>query len=245
MGYISLMFGVVTAAQSLSFKDGFEIFSWLVGAVGVVIAVWKALQEARFARELRESELKWKKSNLAREVLKDMKDDEGLNAALMMIDYSDRYHQPSEDHKIRVTDDFVKKALRTANLSLTPDEEYIRASFDALLTQIQNIEHYVETDLLNFEDVRLFFDYYVTSLAEKRYALDLLEYIIQYKFHKVDKFLERFPEWRKVLRARGISYLREPDSPPGLSQDAVGRAGGLGKETNAEDVPGQGRGQGE
>jgi hypothetical protein len=77
------------------------------------------------------------------------------------------------------------------NLSLPPNGEFIRESFDRLAFHLGKIERSIESNLIQFEDVQSPMNYYVPFMQEK-YKNVLTPYMNQLHQDDAQSFLRRF-----------------------------------------------------
>jgi hypothetical protein len=172
-------------------KDALQSLSWLIASLGgVAAAVWALVQ----FRETRS----WKKTELARNILEEIWADEKCQAAMVLVDYTNREFMISPNTKVlRITRDEVLNALRTdsAHLSFSRKEIFIRDCFDNILDALQRLEHYIETKLIAFGDVEYPLEYTVAELSGIRPAIDT--YIEAYDFKHAKAFLKRYDFWKR------------------------------------------------
>jgi hypothetical protein len=175
-------------------KDIAQVAAWGAAVVGGLIAVFKAIHETIENRHLRARELRWKKAQLAREVLERLFTNKRFHDALIMLDWTGREFEiaPGRSEEIHWED--LPNALRAWDDSISFDEKevYIRDCFDELFDGLNLLEHYLRTGLLDFADVEFPMAYHVTKLRERSDAAKV--YLRHYGYRLAIAFLNRFPE---------------------------------------------------
>lgn len=128
--------------------------------------------------EQRRIELRWKKAQLAKEVLDGLYADPYASDAMLMLDWNARTfrvkpnkNQP-DGEMMRITWPEMWAALRITELHFNDKEKFIRDCFDSFFEYMQVIEHYIAIDLIDPADVRHPFDYYVSSLDRNALMFD-------------------------------------------------------------------------
>jgi hypothetical protein len=172
-------------------KDAIQVTVWAVAIAGGLIAAFKAVHEMRQTREMRAQELRWKKAQLAREVLNGFWAKAHFHDALLMLDWSGRQYK-IDDKFERVFWEDLPGALRVwaEPIGFAPKETYIRDCFDALFDAMNTLEHYLRTGLLDFADVQFPMAYYAKLLTQRLSTLDL--YLEHYDFKLASGFLNRY-----------------------------------------------------
>ena len=146
-------------------KDLVEVASWGIARVGGLVAAFRALWEARQNRILRREELTWRKAELARKVLLEVRSDSRIQNALRMLDWTGRDYQVAPNQWKTVTWEEMGYALRiTDTMSFDDKEAFVRDCFDSLFEALEQVEHYLRTGLLEFRDVEFPLEYHVEKL---------------------------------------------------------------------------------
>jgi hypothetical protein len=173
-------------------KDIVQIGAWLAAIVGGLVAAFKAIHETGENRRLRQQELRWKKAQLAREILNNLKTNPRFHDALVMLDWSGREYEISSGIKEEVSWEELPGALRawSEEIEFSDKEVYIRDCFDELFDGLNILEHYLRTDFLEFEDVNFPLAYYMGKLHERIAALDV--YLTHYDFQLAAAFIQRY-----------------------------------------------------
>jgi len=178
-------------------KDWIQICVWVVGIAGGLVAAAKAIAEMRRSNLERFEDMRWRRAEMARKCLDEMLGDRLICAALKMLDWSGlTYDIPDVGKSSAITDDQRRLALRTTDTIFQGDEPFIRHAFDALFDAFERIEHFLNIQLVVFDDVREPLAYYVGKLSRpEEYDVTRL-FLETYHFQAAHHFLDRFPEWR-------------------------------------------------
>jgi hypothetical protein len=160
-----------------------------------------------------------------------------------LIDLSLNDEKP-EMKKVCVAD--IEKALDPKQTnSLTDEEMRIRECFDAFLSRLERFEHYIETQLVTEESVRIYLGYWINTLLGKggvegkapqlkpEHVGLIRNYATFYEFPMLEKLLERYNGLREHEPPRGPGGRkkspaesgppREPDPPPAGRAEKDGR----------------------
>jgi hypothetical protein len=138
-------------------------------------------------------ELRWKKAELAREILTNFKANQLYCDALTMLDYSGREFEISKGIVEAVEWDELPNALQAWKepITFSDKEIYVRDCFDQLLGAFNLLEHYLRTDLLEFEDIEFPTAYYVNKMRDHWSAVGV--FASHYHFKLAIDFINRFP----------------------------------------------------
>lgn len=203
-------------------KDVVQVAAWVVAIVGGLIAASKAIHETRENRRQRLRELRWKKAELAREIIDKLNSNKRLRDALVMVDWSGRDFEISPGRSAEIRWEDLPGALRPWKEPISFDEKevYIRDCFDELFDGLNLLEHYLRTDLLDFEDVEFPMAYYMGQLKERGDAVGT--FMNHYGNRLAKAFIERFPD------TPANRPLQPPSSaaPPGQFEGTVNAARG-------------------
>jgi hypothetical protein len=169
-----------------------------------LVAAFKAINEISQNRVMRAQELRWKKAQLARETLRELKSDAHFSDALSMLDWSGKEYEVSPGRHERVFWEDLEDALRIWEepTGFTDKQVYIRECFDALYEGFDTFEHYLRAGLLEFEDVGFLMLYYVKRLSERTAAVQI--FMREYEYELAAAFIERYqrlPAERASLRS--------------------------------------------
>jgi hypothetical protein len=174
-------------------KDVVQVAAWCAAIIGGLVAAFKAIHETAQNRRQRTRELRWNKAQLAREILDKLHSNKRFHDALVMLDWTGRDYEiaPGQLQEIRWED--LPTALRAWHEPISFDEKevYIRDCFDDLFDGFNLLEHYLRTDLLDFDDVEFPMAYHVGKLRERWDAVSV--FINHYGFRRAVAFVDRFP----------------------------------------------------
>lgn len=181
-------------------KDLIQVMTWLIAAIGGVIAAFKAVYELKRSNEERAEALqerrdqfRWRQAEMARTILDQTWRDELAKSALRMLDWSGLKYERAGRITEPITHDNMYYALRTSNTQFTDDEHYVRDCFDQLFDDFERIEHYLNIGLVNWEDIQGRLDYYVSLLARQKPIYE--QFLATYQFKLALRLLSRFPQW--------------------------------------------------
>lgn len=177
-------------------KDVIDAASKIGGVVGVFVAIFVAYtqvkknrQEAVNSRQQREEELRWRKSNLAREIIKDLWEGGHTSAAITMLIWSGREYT-IKGTTVTIGGQEVWQALRTQPTNYTATEKYIRESFSHLFGVMDTTEHNLTIGLIAFEDVEYPFRLIAAKLQKHSEVVE--SFLDRYEFTRAKSFLQRF-----------------------------------------------------
>ncbi len=151
-----------------------QIAFWLVGIVGTLIAAYRAIAELRLGRLQRFKELRWRKASAAREILDVIHRHPLACAAVTMMDWSGSSHTfevPGGAVTIRFAEALEALSL-PAEAPHTTTQTFICDSFDWFFYYLDQIEHYIRIELIDFSDVASPLKPYVLKLRQNRAVVD-------------------------------------------------------------------------
>lgn len=147
----------------------------------------------------------WKRAEFVAAEIKEMLADDVVQLALRLLDWNDGYYplqtEPDPHAQVRVDDAILGLALRphSSQSRFSPTEVRIREIFDALLTRLQRLEHFVESGLVTAGEIRPYLQYWihligsVPSARKPEATLHAMwRYIDFYGYSDVQFFLHRF-----------------------------------------------------
>jgi len=165
-----------------------QLVAWLVAGVGVLFGVFRGLKEMRLSREARQTEQRWRRADLARQLLERLEGDEAVLAAFRMTDYDKG--EIEVQGRFTATRPEIKAALTVGRLKPVSKETQIRDCFHSLFSHLDHLEHYIRINLILFEDVQYPLEYWMNNLlADWRTVSKNLD---AYNFPLAKKFIERF-----------------------------------------------------
>ena len=175
-------------------KDLIQILAWAVAMGAGIITAYRALHELKLNRQQRALELKWKKAKLAKEVIAEYEAKEQFGIAHLLLAWNAREYQLPDGQRTTIDFDTVMQALRVENRTFSSKEKYIRDALILYFDAISRLEHFIQRDLIDFEDVRYIFVYAVGRIAPQKAVIQ--SFLGMYhKDNLAAGFLKRFPEW--------------------------------------------------
>lgn len=165
--------------------------------IGTAVGAFKAIEEMRLNRRKREEEFRWKQAELAKKVLDETWEERSARKALCMLDWSGRVYDDSGRKTAPLTHEFIFDALGTLPRLYSPDQIFVRDTFDRLMEMASRTEHFIRIGLIHFQDVSAPWAYYVDRAA--CYAGPLRAFMVAYKYPLAQAFFERFEEWPKAM----------------------------------------------
>jgi hypothetical protein len=207
------MIPILAQAAATSATDKWEHYSFVATVFAAIwAAVWAIRQwkrESQWRRQdqekerqakheelaQRKQELRWKQAELARKMTDAIFDYPPSNDAWRMVDGEIRYKEDGNEMQIDMA--LVRGALpKPWSDECGGPQVYARWCFDALFYYLEQLEHALQLDILNFEDLEASASYYVSLMAEdKKLFQDYAELI---GFRRAVAFLERFADWRNA-----------------------------------------------
>lgn len=175
-------------------KDLLQAAAWGVAIVGGLIAAFKAIHETRESRHQRLRELRWRKAELARDIISSLFANVQLHNAFVMVDWSGRDFEIAPGRRETIYWEDLPGALRhwVEPVEFNDKEIYIRDCFDELFDGLNLLEHYLRTDLLEFEDVEFPMAYYIGQLKRRGDAVRV--FMDHYGNGLARGFIHRFPD---------------------------------------------------
>jgi hypothetical protein len=151
--------------QNRSPGNRLELGTKIVAIVGGIISALGLIMALHASTKQSETELMWKKSNLAKELIDSMLSDPQAMDAMRMIDWNGRDFNVGEGVKEKICRIHVKSALKPKNDdNLAKKDIYIREAFDRLFYHMGRMERSLKTGLINLEDMSSPLAYYVGQI---------------------------------------------------------------------------------
>lgn len=176
----------------MTIESGIELGVKLVAIIGGVIAAFKVIYELKETRKLQSRELRWKQSNSARELLKDLNNSKFAYYATIMIDYSGRNFNIDDNQSFDVNFEDIRRSLRTNLLQFSEKELFIRDCFDNFLFHIEIIEQAIKNQLIEFKDIKFPTEYYNKLLLKNNLREELFQFMNEYTYSNAIDFFKRF-----------------------------------------------------
>lgn len=175
-------------------RELIQEFMWIVVSIGGLVAAFRGIHEVLLNRRQRQREHRWRQAEVAKTLLDEIWSNDASQAAMLMLDWTNREYEIEPGVTVRIVVEDVVGALRTEDISFDLKEAYIRDCFDEFLDGLQRLEHYIDIDLIHFEDVEYPVAYYVEELTNLREPVE--RYLKKYDFTKTGAFLNRFEFWK-------------------------------------------------
>lgn len=128
----------------------------IIAIVGGAIAAYKAIHEMRHATKQRHQELRWKRAQAAREILHEIHIHKFAADAVTMLDWIDGKHvyQLPDGRSIELSYEDILNSLKKCVEECTGvTDVYIRDCIDWFLYHLDRVEHYIQTNYIDFIDV--------------------------------------------------------------------------------------------
>jgi hypothetical protein len=198
-----------------------KIIGGIIAAAVALLAAFKALAEWRRSikqreeelkkraeeLELRKSEFRHKQAifalNLISEVFKDPKS----RAALTMLDWDNFDYTDEAGTKYTVNECEIKKALNP-DLEADDKEVFIRTRFEALYDHLEQIQHLISLKIVNFDDVKIAFRYYMQNALDP--VIEHIDFLEKFDYPGAKTFVLRF-EAKKKRRKPSKSGAKTPN----------------------------------
>ena len=170
-------------------KEWIQVLSWFIGAVGVVATASLGVIAAFRAVRTNKAELRWKKSNLARQLIAQIESDPKVVAVFHMIDLTADDVDIGNGHPETVTAEEIAKSFAAGDGPFTDKDTPIRKCFDCLFTHLEHLQHAIDREMIELEDVRYFFPYHMKNMHKIK---GIPPYLVRYKFHLAKTFLDHY-----------------------------------------------------
>lgn len=177
--------------------DRLESYVKLVGIVGGLIAVFTGIYQLWQANVQSGRELRWKQSELAREMVNKMMDDEGWKA-MEMLDWDDEGREYEVNgRREKINADAVYAALERGES--TDTDRHIIDRLDRTFFLVSQLEAAVRSDLVRLEDVRFPLSWYAAKrMCPRRQLFEA--YMKENAAPETLNFFQRLDEWRNCQR---------------------------------------------
>jgi hypothetical protein len=164
----------------------------------------------------RREDLRWRKAEMAKKLLDEAWSSQRHRQVLTMLDWEGRVYQDGGRVTGVITYPRLHAALRTEETHFDDDEQFIRDSFDEFFDALTRMQHFASIGLIEFEDVRPRYAYYVRILAAMKPVMK--PFLAVYGYKQALEFLERFKAWREASESGEVTLrrgkYRERAGPP-------------------------------
>ena len=118
------------------------------------------------------------------------------------IDYAQSPFEITPGRVIMIDRTFLQQALRTKNIELNSDEYVFREKYiDRSFEFFETVQHFIENNLMVFEDISFRFEYYVSRIVQDKELMDAVnDYIKIFGFSKAGTFLQKFSSWKRASK---------------------------------------------
>jgi hypothetical protein len=183
--------------------------SWLVASVVGAVAAIKAIYEIAQNREQRKKELRWKKANVAKELLDEIFAHDYSKSAILIMDSTKfiRKYKIDENEYEEISYDDVKELLNESSSNPGKKAIYIKDCFDWFFYFIDRIEHYIRIKLIDFEDVKVPLNRYSRIIEDDKLIFET--YITDQQCFLALKFWQRFGQLPKNRWTRFVEFIRK------------------------------------
>jgi hypothetical protein len=172
-----------------------QLVAWAAAVVVAVYTVYKGNRELHASTAQRNADLRWKKASAAKELLGDIHKNRWAPTAVQIMDHGSVPcdYEPDAKTKIRINFEGAVKLLGKPQEECNTEEAFVRDCFDWFFFSVDQIQHYIDRNLIEFEDVAPVFKPYAKKLAPNREVHESFM-----KYHDYDlalKFWRSFPEY--------------------------------------------------
>lgn len=181
---------VANPPKGLSIQEWGILVAMLSGIGGLI----KIAYEMNSSTRQKRLDLRWKKASLAREIIQEVLASGECRDALMMMDWEGKTYAKGEGRTEPIDYDRIAASL-VPDVALDPDDDavFLRDTFDVLFDRLRGIEIALRSSLVEFDDIRPFFDYYISKVHRSPVLRDaMLLYLEQYGYDAVNALLKRF-----------------------------------------------------
>ena len=178
--------------------DWFSLLGVVGGLGGLFFGLYQYIQAQR-----------WKRAELVATEMKEFKSLPAVKSAMLMLDWSSQEielfpdEESAERRKIWVTDEMLRLALQPhterADGKFTDTEAAIRGTFDEFLDGLERFEQYIQSGLVDVNDVRPYLDYWIEIMGKlesdrkpPEVKESLWRYIQAYDYRGVQRLFTRF-----------------------------------------------------
>ena len=195
-------------------KDWGQLAGYFIAVPVALVGLGKAVYEISANRKQRASELRWKQAQAAKELLDDIHNHERTKQAVHMMDWVDG----SAEYRIRpdlgvvISYSEVLQALSRNNGEKCDEKEtFIRDCFDWFFYRVDRIEHYIQRELIQFDDVKGVFRFYARQVRSHQ---DLFRsFLGVHEYELARKFFERYSD-AEIAAASAMKKGGPQSRPP-------------------------------
>ena len=174
-------------------RNWIQLGAVVVGILGGLLAVFRAIYEIRQSTRQRYADLRWKRANAAKELVYDIHRDKRSAAAVLMMDWHDGVHEHevgAGQRKVVGYSDVLAALAKPVSQCDEAAERYIRDCFDWFFFYVDRLEHYIESEFIDFVDVASIFKPYVRLFRKNQEIYD--RFVTNRGYELVPKSLLRY-----------------------------------------------------
>ena len=175
-----------------------KISGGIITTAAAVFGVYKVLEEWRRSASqraeelaLRQRESRQKQVVFARQTIKEIFADPRARTALKLLDWESATYADDKGESFVITKGEIQHAMRPSG-KFDKKEAFIRTRFEALYDQIEQLEHLVETGVIDFDDVLTAFRFYVDWMHDPK--VEHRAFLKAFDYPATLRFLDRFPK---------------------------------------------------
>lgn len=204
---------VAVAFQSAPPPDYWQGMQWRVAVIVGIISAALAVASAIGTYFQRRKEHRWKQAELGKRILDELFADPLSRDACYMLDVGRRQYPDLAGRDATVSRDEVLAALCLAkeraqgipdalSRDLTPKQLYICDCFDVLFYRLNRLEHFIQRDLVRFDDVITPLEYYAERIRLNR--REFVTHMETFQHERAEKLLRRYWDPSHVGRLRQV-----------------------------------------
>ena len=173
------------------------------------VSAYLALRNMFINTRNREADIKWKRSEAARDMLEKLFADEEANNALRMLEDEPDENFTYEDATFAINLKNVRKGLEDWGDG-TKQSRLVRKSFDSLASYLVRLRYFVLDGLVSLNVVRPVFRYHAMRMAQEKQAIS--QYFMRIGHDDAVIFLELFDEWQRPTEFGPVDMLQDGKS---------------------------------
>lgn len=175
----------------MTWKDVIQTSMWIVAIIGGILAAGLSIHERRM-------ELRWRRSNKAKELVDDIHRHSSAGQAVHMLDWHD--HNKAYEYTLKedvhepISYNDVMSALKLARYDCNRAADiFIHDCFDWFFYFVNQIELAINRKLIDWRDVEPVFKPYVKTLSHD--WLVFAKFLNMHQYDGVEQFFKRYSEF--------------------------------------------------
>ncbi|HRF81102.1 MAG TPA: hypothetical protein PL070_13570 [Flavobacteriales bacterium] len=189
-------------------KDWIQSLSWAASALTLVFSALKfflfdrkrdlqqrtdELSQRKVESDLRDEDMRWRRVETGKKLVDDLLASKRCRCARKLIDYPGGRVFVVGGNKVLLKESDSIKALDVSNVNLSTNDHFIRDCFDNFFYHIAILEHWIQQELVDLNDVKYPVEYYVRALKRNQNLWPIAEaYLEKFKFIKAQEFMRHF-----------------------------------------------------